>query len=63
MTQFIPGQSGNPAGRPKGARGLRTQRRVMLAEHVPQIVESIKLIALHGDTEDFRTRIKLILQL
>jgi hypothetical protein len=33
--QFRPGQSGNPAGRPKGARSLRTDLREELAELMP----------------------------
>jgi hypothetical protein len=33
--QFQPGQSGNPAGRPKGARSLKADLRDELAEVIP----------------------------
>ena len=33
--QFQPGQSGNPAGRPKGARSLKADLRDELAEPIP----------------------------
>ena len=33
--QFQPGQSGNPAGRPKGARSLKADLRDELAELIP----------------------------
>ena len=32
--QFKPGQSGNPGGRPKGARNLRTDLTRMMKKHV-----------------------------
>jgi hypothetical protein len=33
--QFLPGQSGNPAGRPRGARSVKSDLRDELAELVP----------------------------
>jgi uncharacterized protein DUF5681 len=33
-TQFRPGQSGNPAGRPKGSRNLMTAVKKELAKHI-----------------------------
>ena len=36
-TQFKPGQSGNPSGRPKGSRNLRTDLMEELAEKIPVI--------------------------
>lgn len=34
-TQFKPGQSGNPSGRPKGAKSLNSMALAMLKERVP----------------------------
>lgn len=34
-TRFKPGQSGNPKGRPKGAKGLKTLARELLTAKVP----------------------------
>jgi hypothetical protein len=34
-TRFKPGRSGNPKGRPKGARGLNTLARELLTARVP----------------------------
>ena len=35
QTRFKPGQSGNPKGRPKGAKGLNTLARELLTRSVP----------------------------
>lgn len=44
-----PGQSGNPKGRPPGT-GDVARMRSALAEHIPQIVESMVARAITGDT-------------
>lgn len=41
-TQFQPGESGNPAGRPKGSRNLSTILREMLSEEVEIEIEGKK---------------------
>ena len=46
---FAPGQSGNPAGRPRG-RGEPARLRAALAERMPEIIEAVTSRALAGDT-------------
>ena len=48
-----PGQSGNPAGRPKGA-GKIAEMRASIAEHVPAILEQLTQQALEGDVQAAR---------
>lgn len=49
-TAFKPGQSGNPAGRPKGCRNKATQTVLALMEGAgEQIVQSVIRAALAGD--------------
>lgn len=48
-TGWQPGQSGNPKGRPPGT-GDVARMRSALAEHIPQIVESMVARAITGDT-------------
>ena len=43
-----PGQSGNPKGRPPGT-GEVAKMRIALAEHIPQIIESLVARAVAGD--------------
>lgn len=50
MAQFKPGQSGNPAGRPKGAKNRSTELRSLLEPHAPALVEKAVQMALEGDT-------------
>ena len=49
MAKFKPGQSGNPAGRPKGTKLWTTKLREELAKDVPGIVKRVKGAALDGD--------------
>jgi hypothetical protein len=46
---FQKGESGNPAGRPKGAPDRRQIVRQMLAPHAPELVEKAVEMALAGD--------------
>jgi hypothetical protein len=46
---FEKGQSGNPAGKPKGAKDKRTELRELLRPHAPALVEKAVELALSGD--------------
>jgi len=48
---FQKGQSGNPAGRPKGIRDRRVALRSMLEPHSNALVEKSVELALNGDTQ------------
>ena len=50
MTRFKKGQSGNPAGRPKGVPNPATRLRQKIADHVPEIIETLVANAKDGDT-------------
>lgn len=54
MTKFKKGQSGNPAGRPKGSKDRRTIWREALAEHGDELVQRAVELALAGDTQALR---------
>ncbi len=49
--RFRPGQSGNPAGKPKGSRDKRTAFRAAIAEHAEEIIDAVILQALNGDVQ------------
>jgi len=65
--RWVPGQSGNPAGRPKGSRGkialrkadLELSLREFSQQYVPHVLAQALEMALNGD----RSMIKLILEL
>lgn len=49
MTKFKAGQSGNPTGRPKGAKDKRTALRELLVPHASSIVNLCAELAKGGD--------------
>lgn len=48
-TRFQPGQSGNPAGRPRGIPNPQARLRKAIEQHVPAILERLVAAALDGD--------------
>jgi hypothetical protein len=50
IVAFQKGQSGNPAGRPRGLVDRPTKFRELLEPHAPQLVEKVVELALAGDT-------------
>ncbi|MGV0130345.1 DUF5681 domain-containing protein [Burkholderia gladioli] len=52
--QFKKGQSGNPAGKPKGARDKRTALRELLQPHAAALVSKAVELAKAGDTTALR---------
>lgn len=54
MAKFQPGQSGNPAGKPKNAKDKRTAMRALLEPHAPEIMKRCVEMAKQGDTTAMR---------
>jgi len=54
MAQFKKGNSGNPAGKPKGAKDKRTALRSMLEPHKDALIKVVVEKALSGDTTALR---------
>ena len=52
--RFQKGQSGNPAGKPKGAKDKRTELRALLEPHADALVAKAVSLALDGDTTALR---------
>lgn len=48
-TRFQPGQSGNPAGRPRGTPNPSARLRQAISQHVPEIIDRLVRAALDGD--------------
>ena len=48
------GESGNPAGRPKGIRDKRTALRGLLEPHAKDLVKKVVAMALAGETTALR---------
>lgn len=51
---FVPGQSGNPQGRPRGSTDKRSALRELLDPHAPALVEKLVDKALGGDMSAMR---------
>lgn len=51
---FQKGQSGNPAGKPRGAKDKRTALRELLQPHAADLVKKAVDLALAGDTTALR---------
>lgn len=49
MAKFQPGQSGNPAGKPKGAKDKRTAFRDLLTPHADELIRKAVALAKKGD--------------
>ncbi|MEI6300955.1 MAG: DUF5681 domain-containing protein [Betaproteobacteria bacterium] len=54
MTKFRKGQSGNPIGKPKGAKDKRTELRSLLQPHAEELVNKAVRLALDGDVAALR---------
>jgi hypothetical protein len=52
--KFRPGQSGNPAGKPKGAKDRRTELRTLLVPHAQELIDKVVALAKAGDTTALR---------
>ena len=48
MARFLPGQSGNPSGRPKGT-GSVAKLREAIQEEMPEIIDAVVSAAKAGD--------------
>ncbi len=46
---YKPGESGNPAGRPKGLKDRRTAFRELVEPHAPQLTQKAIVMALEGN--------------
>lgn len=53
-TKFKKGQSGNPAGRPKGSKDRRSEYRELFKSAAPELVEKAIQLALGGDVVALR---------
>jgi hypothetical protein len=54
MAKFQPGVSGNPTGKPKGAKDKRTALRQLLVPHQEKLVETLIAFAEAGDMSAMR---------
>ena len=61
MAKFQKGQSGNPAGKPKGAKDRRTEMRALLQPHADKLIQTAVNLALAGDVQALRICIDRII--
>lgn len=61
MAKFQKGQSGNSAGKPKGAKDRRTEMRALLQPHADKLVQKVVALALAGDVQALRICIDRII--
>ena len=54
MTKFAKGQSGNPAGRPKGSKNKSTRFMELLEDDLPDLIAVLREKALDGDMNAMR---------
>lgn len=54
MAQYTKGQSGNPAGKPRGAKDKRTELRQLLQPHAGALINTVVAKALAGDMAAMR---------
>ncbi|HAU1490452.1 TPA: hypothetical protein F8S49_11390 [Legionella pneumophila] len=59
--KFKPGESGNPAGRPKGARNTQTKLLKLLEPHAEKLINKMVDDALEGDPNALRLCIERLL--
>ncbi len=58
---YAPGESGNPAGRPRGARGRAAVLRESIDAAIPQVIETLVRQAVEGDVSASRLLIERVL--
>lgn len=61
MSQFQPGQSGNPTGRPAGASNKRTQLIKLLEPHAEELINKLVEMAKQGDANAMRLCIERLI--
>lgn len=59
--QFISGISGNPEGRPRGAKNTATVWREQIERHIPEILEVLATKAKDGDVTAAKLLIERVL--
>lgn len=61
MSKFLPGQSGNPAGKKKGTLSKRTQLARLLEPHAEELVAKAVELARNGDVNALRLCIERLI--